>query len=134
MAKFKVLKAGETDINSTDIWRFSVHSDHPTQKVHSASTTTIVIPAGTTFGSKAIANPIGYAASVHAMFLINGSRYIKVNGHRRALRPVDGSDQIYSVNVTNSTITFRADANISTVNAPSDISITVYYIIIYESI
>ena len=41
MAKCKVLREGETNINSTDIWRFSLHSDYPTFKVFSSGSLTL---------------------------------------------------------------------------------------------
>lgn len=45
MAKMKVLKDGETDINSTDIWRFVMHSGYPTFKIAETGSATFTIPA-----------------------------------------------------------------------------------------
>jgi len=41
MAKFKILKTGETDIDSNDIWRFALHSDYPVYKIISQGTETL---------------------------------------------------------------------------------------------
>ncbi|NCD18112.1 MAG: hypothetical protein EOL91_12555 [Actinobacteria bacterium] len=46
MAKIKILKQGETNINSTDIWRFAMHSDYKNQKIAGHKTISITLPAG----------------------------------------------------------------------------------------
>ena len=38
MAKLKILKTGETNIESTDIWRFCYHSDYSTFKIYAQGT------------------------------------------------------------------------------------------------
>ena len=83
MAKCKILKTGETDINSTDIWRFCIHSDYPTQKIYASGQTTLTIPADSTSGVKTISHSLGYAPIVMAMFEIDGSRYVKVFGETK---------------------------------------------------
>lgn len=80
MAKFKILKTGETDIESSDIWRFCVHSDYPTQKIVSAGQTTLTIPAGENSGIKTINHSLGYPPIVMAMFETAGGRFVKVFG------------------------------------------------------
>lgn len=42
----KILKNGETKIDSTDIWRFSFHSGYPTFKINNSGSHNITIPAG----------------------------------------------------------------------------------------
>jgi hypothetical protein len=61
MAKVKILKTGETDINSTDIWRFALHSDYPTSKIAISGSTTATILAG----DMAINHPTGFIAIPH---------------------------------------------------------------------
>lgn len=41
MALFRLLKSGETDIESTDIWRFSLHTRYPTYKIIDQGTVTL---------------------------------------------------------------------------------------------
>ena len=41
MAKLKMLKTGETDINSADIWRFAFHSDYQAYKIITSGVTTV---------------------------------------------------------------------------------------------
>ena len=53
MAKVKILKEGETNISSTDIWRFAFHSNYPTFKIGSSGTVSLT---ATTVGG------IGYIA------------------------------------------------------------------------
>jgi len=63
MAKLKVLKDGETDINSTDISKFAMHSDYKCQKVASQSSADIVMPEGSVTGDVAtgvIYHNLGY--------------------------------------------------------------------------
>lgn len=80
MAKLKILKTGETDIESTDIWRFCMHSDYPTQKIYASGQTTLTIPAGSDTGTKTIAHGLGYAPIVMAMFETEVGRFVKVTG------------------------------------------------------
>lgn len=41
MALFRLLKSGETDIESEDIWRFSLHTRYPTYKIITQGTATL---------------------------------------------------------------------------------------------
>lgn len=64
MAKLKVLREGQTNINSTDIWRFSLHSDYPTFKVLSSGQLTLsTLTAGGSLGyyaQTAVAHNLDY--------------------------------------------------------------------------
>ena len=60
MAKYKILKAGETDIDSSDIWRFAFHSDHPTWKIGFQGSGTLTLPAGSTYAEYTINHNLGY--------------------------------------------------------------------------
>lgn len=64
MAKFKILRNGETDIESTDIWRFAMHSDYPTYKIkQSGSITLTTTTTGGSLGYQAtqtISHGLGY--------------------------------------------------------------------------
>lgn len=82
MAKLKILKQGETDITSNDIWRFSVNSDYPSQKVYSSGQTTLTIPAGSNAGSATVNHSLGYAPTIMVMFGESNGRFIKVFGHK----------------------------------------------------
>lgn len=46
MPEIRILKSGETDIDSTDIWRFSFHSKYPTFKINNSGSHNITILAG----------------------------------------------------------------------------------------
>jgi hypothetical protein len=134
MAVVKILKQGETDKESNDIWRFALHSDYPAQKVALFGQTTLKILSGNTFGTKAVVHSLGYAPIVFAMFQNYSNRYVKVNGQKNSYRPVDDEAQIYSVKTDSSQILFNADPLPSTAPAGSDIDINVYYLILYEEI
>jgi len=134
MAKLKILKEGETNIDSSDIWRFAVHSDYPTQKIALTGQTTITILNGNKSGSKTISHSLGFAPTVMASFENYSGRYVKVLGDKRSNRPDDNEIQIYRLESTSSNIKFIADEHISTVAAGANIDITVYYIAFYEDV
>lgn len=108
MAKAKILKTGETDIESTDIWRFSLHSDYPTQKIVSAGQTTLTIPAGHNQGIKTINHSLEYPPIVMAMFNIDGGRFVKVLGSTKG-RLTSQVIQFFAVNLTTDAIVGRID-------------------------
>ena len=49
MSVIKVLKNGKTDIDSTDISDFALHSDYKCQKIALATSVDITLPAGSTW-------------------------------------------------------------------------------------
>lgn len=80
MAKCKILKSGETDIESTDIWRFAIHSDYISQKIALVGSKTLVLPAyslGTDGDSVSgtIAHNLGYTPLFFAFVQYNGKGY-----------------------------------------------------------
>jgi hypothetical protein len=89
MAKFKILKTGETNINSTDIWRFCVHSDYPTQKIYASGQTTLTVSAGSTTGSATVNHSLGYAPIAMAMFQKSNGRFVKVLGETKSSLSVE---------------------------------------------
>jgi hypothetical protein len=134
MAKLKILKEGETNIDSTDIWRFTMHSGYPSQKIYEAAQTTLTILSGNTGGTKTISHSLGYAPIVMAMFENYSGKYVKVNGHKHCYRPDDNEAQIYYIKSTLNSVIFGADPLPTTAPAAADIDIIVYYIILYEEI
>jgi hypothetical protein len=97
MAKLKILKQGETDITSNDIWRFSVHSDYPTQKIYASGQTTLTIPAGSNDGIKTINHGLGYAPIVMAMFETEVGRFVKVTGQVKFIPKTVQAMQFFAV-------------------------------------
>jgi len=79
MAKIKALKSGETDIESTDIWRFAFHSDYPTFKIATAGTQDVTILAGTSEIYLDITHGLGYKPIFFA-FLKYGIETIPIFG------------------------------------------------------
>lgn len=55
-----MLKVGETDIDSTDIWRFTFHSDYPTLKIATGGSQTFTINAGNSYGELEVVHSLGY--------------------------------------------------------------------------
>lgn len=59
--KARILKSGETDINSSDIWRFVLHEGYPTQKVYTQGSFSLFLPSGSEFpASHTIYHNLGY--------------------------------------------------------------------------
>jgi len=108
MAKVKILKSGETDIESTDIWRFCIHSDYPTQKVYASGQTTLVIPAGSNYGEKIITHSLGYAPIVMAMFETDSGIFVKVLGETKVSKKIQVM-QFFAVNKSSNYIESRVD-------------------------
>jgi hypothetical protein len=72
----KILKSGETDIESTDIWRFAQHSKYPTWKIESGGTGTITIPADdTNWNYLTINHQLGYKPIFYATVDYLGKTY-----------------------------------------------------------
>lgn len=134
MAKYKALRAGQTDIDSTDIWRFALHSDYPSQKIYEADEVTLTVESGEVGGSVNVNHSLNYVPVVYAMFSLGGGRYKRVNGLVPVARPVDGEFGFYGVTVTSSWINFEFAPSFDTAPAPSNINIPVKYIILYEEL
>lgn len=75
MAKFKVLNTGETDITSTDIWRFCLHSDYPTFKIQTSGSQNFSIAAGESFGEYTVTHSLGYSPVYFANILYGTKSY-----------------------------------------------------------
>ena len=60
MVKFRVLKTGETDINSTDIWRFALHSDYPNLKIGFSGSGSLTMASGEFIAQYTVAHNLGY--------------------------------------------------------------------------
>jgi hypothetical protein len=60
MAKFKVLKPGETNINSTEIWRYTLHSDHPNMKIGFSGSADLTMISGDFIAQYTIFHNLGY--------------------------------------------------------------------------
>ena len=81
MAKVKILKTGETDIESTDIWRFAMHSDYKNQKVTNIYQSTFTLPAGSnwlydgSYVDAVLVHNIGRILAYYAEVYFNGKSY-----------------------------------------------------------
>jgi hypothetical protein len=60
MPILKVLKSGETDIDSSDIWRFALHSDYPTFKIKESGSQSVTLLSGTSKITHTITHNLGY--------------------------------------------------------------------------
>lgn len=104
MAKFQILKDGETDIDSTDIWRFAVHSDYKNQKTTEIYSTTVTLPAGSTwlggeYGYSSVYHGFGRLTAYYAEVYFNGKSY-PISGSVYPQIPVvstDPGDPFYDV-------------------------------------
>jgi hypothetical protein len=75
MPILKVLKSVETDIDSSDIWRFAFHSNYPTLKIATVGSQSFTIPAGNFMGETTIAHNLGYTPLYNANALFGTLSY-----------------------------------------------------------
>lgn len=79
MAKVKILKEGETNISSTDIWRFAFHSDYKTFKIKSEGSQSFTIYSGTDEAHVDITHSLGYSPAYFS-YIKYGSYSYPVQG------------------------------------------------------
>jgi len=75
MAVFKILKEGETDINSTDISKFAIHSDYPNVKIKFAGKANFTMFAGDYMAEYIIPHNLGYIPIVFGWLERSGRIY-----------------------------------------------------------
>lgn len=75
MPKLKILKEGETDINSTDIWRFAFHSDYPVYKIISSGSANFTMFTGQWDAFYTIPHNLGYIPQVFGFLERSGKIY-----------------------------------------------------------
>ena len=75
MAKVKILKSGETDIDSTDIWRFAMHSDYPNVKIKFQGSSNFTMVAGQWDAYYTIPHNLGYIPQVWGWLERSGKIY-----------------------------------------------------------
>lgn len=129
MAKFRILRSNETDIESTDIWRFVAHEGYPTQKVAAQGQATVTIASGDTVGFVDIPHGLGYQPQCRVSVLNRDGYVERICG---AIEWFDGSDFGYYTYGTDGTnLTISVGYYVGT--APADEYYTFYYIILHES-
>lgn len=75
MAVFKVLKTGQTDINSNDIWRFAIHSDYANVKIKFSGSHVFTMAAGSWDAFYVIPHNLGYIPIVFGWLERSGKIY-----------------------------------------------------------
>lgn len=65
----KILRSGQTDINSADIWRFAFHSGYQTFKIATSGSQEITMLAGTDRIEHTVSHNLGYAPMYFAHIL-----------------------------------------------------------------
>lgn len=75
MAVFKVLKNGQTDISSTDKWRFAINSDCTNVKIKYSGSGNFVLPAGDYDAYYTINHNLGYIPIVFGWVERSGKIY-----------------------------------------------------------
>lgn len=74
MAKFKVLKDGETNINSSDISKFAMHSDYKCQKIAAHGAVNITM-TNTDYATGSITHSLGYIPMFYVFVEHDGKGY-----------------------------------------------------------
>lgn len=85
MAVIKILKNGETDIESTDISKFALHSDYKCQKIALATSVQITLPNGSNwfdgdYAEGVINHDLGYIP-IFFPFVEYGSKGYEATGN-----------------------------------------------------
>lgn len=75
MAIFKILKEGQTDIDSPDVWRFAIHSDYPNVKIALGGSANFNMAAGTWDAFYTIPHNLGYIPIVFGWLERSGKIY-----------------------------------------------------------
>jgi len=102
MAKVKILKPGETDIESTDIWRFAFNSDYPTYKIKQSGSVTLT--------TQTVGGDLGY---YHSATVAHGLGYVPqtfVFADFSAYPPYTGGTQIKKTDITGWIIFYYDDS------------------------
>jgi len=73
--KIKFLKEGQTDIKSTDVWRFAVHSDYPNVKIKFQGKADFTMFAGNWDAFYTIPHNLGYVPIVFGWLERSGKIY-----------------------------------------------------------
>ena len=141
MAKAKVLRTGYTDITTTDIWKYSVHSDYPTQKVALSGSTTGTILNGemavneSTTGCVVIPHNLGYIPFCKVSIgrtstSWGGTRVIRVSGSQAFFDETDVLGRVYSAtaDATNLYVYINNTVDLQ----PGDRTWNIYYVILYD--
>ena len=124
MPVLKILKEGETDIDSTDIWRFAMHSDHKNYKVGAFDNTTIVLPGGSFSRSSSITHNLGYIPVFFAYIEHLGKGYLVSGSMNNPTIQVPSGGILgytlinFSVQATSTSLNLIAIAN-SSLGAPT---------------
>ena len=75
MGVFKILKEGQTDITSSDKWRFAIHSDCANVKIKQSGSSNFTMAAGTWDAFYTIAHNLGYIPIVFGWLERSGKIY-----------------------------------------------------------
>lgn len=90
MAKVKILKDGFTDITSTDISNFAIHSDYKCQKIGLVLSQSFTYPATTASYSIDVTHNFGYPPPFYTFIEYEGNGY-EVAGNANPLIEVPAS-------------------------------------------
>lgn len=77
MPEFRILKTSETDIDSTDIWRFAFHSNYPTFKIATSGNHSLTVAKNSDYGYYDVTHSLGYYP-VYFAFIKYGTKVYQV--------------------------------------------------------
>lgn len=142
MAKFRVLKDGYTDPDSTDIWKFIFHESYPTFKIASSGSASLSLTPGNFYAEYTVPHNLGYKPSYLANIAYSGRAY----SVQSLITPISESGYIEVLNESayNSVVNFYSTTSdddliigVSTAdgeNADATISFTVYWTVFLDEV
>ena len=137
MSVIKILKEGESDIDSNDIWRFSFHSDFPVFKIFDAGSHDITILANQTDAGYIISHNLGYLPIFFA-FLKFGSITIPVFGYGDSglygvgIKDVYGDDTMIIVYTELTETTLKIGVQSAPYGVKNNVTFTVSWMIMLD--
>ena len=137
MSKFRVLKNGHTDPESTDIWKFVFHESYPTFKIANSGSQTITMNAGEYDVHHNIAHNLDYFPVYFAYILKGGVSmqvpyYISNTGVTVTGEFSDDAEPVSYYSFLDDSNTLRIGAELPYDNAKFNESFTIYWMIMLD--
>ena len=126
--KARILKSGETNINSNDIWRFVLHEGYPTQKVSLSGKQTVSFSIGEEYKQVIITHNLGYVPKVKVSSEVSSGKVMRFSGSEE-FQEEDFSQRFYTYTVSSTQLTITVGYYMG---APGARSFEIYYVILRD--
>lgn len=128
MAKARILQTGETDIASTDIWRYVLHEGYPTQKVASSGKETVSFSTEEEYKQIIVTHSLGYVPKVKVSGEVSSGKVMRFSGSEE-FQEENFSQRFYTYTVSSTQLTITVGYYMG---APGERSFEIYYVILRD--